>query len=70
MERVLGARLEKMSSPAEETIRLLAQGRTLQEIAQLRERELASTTSPPNKTEIAVAQPKGRHVKARHGNAG
>ena len=40
-----GARPEKMSRPAEETIRLLAQGKTLEEIAQLRERQLASVTS-------------------------
>jgi ATP-dependent DNA helicase RecQ len=36
---------EKMSRPAEETIQLLAQGKTLEEIAQLRERQLASVTS-------------------------
>jgi DNA-binding CsgD family transcriptional regulator len=35
-----------MSRPAEETIQLLAQGKTLEEIAQLRERQLASVTSP------------------------
>ena len=40
-----GVRPEKMSRPAEETIRLLAQGKTLEEIAQLRERQLASVTS-------------------------
>src|SRR5262249_19086921 len=31
---------EKKASPAEETIRLLAEGRTLQEIAQIRDRQL------------------------------
>jgi ATP-dependent DNA helicase RecQ len=36
---------EKMSRPAEETIQLLAQGKTLEEIAGLRERQLASVTS-------------------------
>ena len=36
---------EKMSPPAEETIRLLAQGNTLEQIAQLRERQLGSVTS-------------------------
>jgi len=36
---------EKMSRPAEETIRLLAQGKSLQEIARLRDRQLASVTS-------------------------
>jgi ATP-dependent DNA helicase RecQ len=40
-----GGRLEKMSRPAEETIRLLAQGKTIAEIAQLRERQMASVTS-------------------------
>jgi len=40
-----GVRVEKMSRPAEETLRLLAQGKTLQEIAQLRERQIASVTS-------------------------
>jgi ATP-dependent DNA helicase RecQ len=40
-----GGWLEKMSRPAEETIRLLAQGKTLAEIAQLRERQMASVTS-------------------------
>jgi len=36
---------EKISRPAEETIRLLAQGKSLQEIAKLRDRPLASVTS-------------------------
>src|SRR4051812_15532121 len=36
---------EKMSRPAEETIQLLAKGKTLEEIAGLRERQLASVTS-------------------------
>ncbi|HEX3738442.1 MAG TPA: RecQ family ATP-dependent DNA helicase [Terriglobales bacterium] len=40
-----GARPEKMSRPAEETLRLLAQGKTLVEIAQLRERQLGSVTN-------------------------
>ncbi len=40
-----GARTEKMSCPAEETIRLLAQGKTLEEIAQHRERQLGSVTN-------------------------
>jgi ATP-dependent DNA helicase RecQ len=34
-----------MSRPAEETIRLLAQGKTIAEIAQLRERQMGSVTS-------------------------
>jgi ATP-dependent DNA helicase RecQ len=34
-----------MSRPAEETLRLLAQGKTLVEIAQLRERQLGSVTN-------------------------
>jgi ATP-dependent DNA helicase RecQ len=38
-------RQEKMSRPAEETVRLLAQGKTLQEIAQLRIRQVASVAS-------------------------
>jgi len=38
-------RLEKMSRPAEETIRLLAQGKTFEEIASLRGRQLASVIS-------------------------
>jgi ATP-dependent DNA helicase RecQ len=36
---------EKMSRPAEETIRLLAQGKTLEEIARLRIRQVASVSS-------------------------
>jgi ATP-dependent DNA helicase RecQ len=36
---------EKMSRPAEETIRLLAQGKSLEEIATLRGRQLASVTT-------------------------
>jgi len=38
-------RLEKMSRPAEETIRLLAQGKTFEEIAMIRGRQLASVVS-------------------------
>jgi ATP-dependent DNA helicase RecQ len=38
-------RLEKMSRPAEETIRLLAQGKTFAEIAAVRGRQLASVVS-------------------------
>lgn len=38
-------RLEKMSRPAEETMRLLAQGKTFEEIASLRGRQLASVIS-------------------------
>jgi ATP-dependent DNA helicase RecQ len=38
-------RLEKMSRPAEETIRLLAQGKTFAEIAEVRGRQLASVVS-------------------------
>jgi uncharacterized protein YpbB len=34
--------MEKMSPPAQETIRLLAQGKTFEEIAQIRYRQLAS----------------------------
>ena len=36
---------ERMSGPAEETIRLLAQGKSLDEIAKLRDRQTASVTS-------------------------
>ncbi len=36
---------ERMSRPAEETIRLLAQGKSLDEIAKLRDRQMASVTS-------------------------
>jgi len=35
-------RMEKMSPPAQETIRLLAQGKTFEEIAKLRNRQMAS----------------------------
>ncbi|HET8826196.1 MAG TPA: RecQ family ATP-dependent DNA helicase [Terriglobales bacterium] len=38
-------RLEKMSRPAEETIRLLAQGKTFEEIAAVRGRQLGSVVS-------------------------
>jgi ATP-dependent DNA helicase RecQ len=40
-----GARVEKMSHPAEETMRLLAQGKSLEEVARLRDRQMASVTS-------------------------
>ena len=40
-----GARTEKMSPPAQETIRLLAQGKTFEEIARIRDRQMASVTS-------------------------
>ena len=40
-----GARREKMSPPAQETIRLLAQGKTFEEIAIIRDRQMASVTS-------------------------
>jgi ATP-dependent DNA helicase RecQ len=36
---------KQMSRPAEETIRLLAQGKSLEEIAKLRDRQLGSVTS-------------------------
>jgi ATP-dependent DNA helicase RecQ len=41
----VGAREEKLSRPAEETIRLLAQGKRLEEVAAIRDRQLASVTS-------------------------
>jgi ATP-dependent DNA helicase RecQ len=40
-----GGRAEKLSRPAEETIRLLAEGKTLEEVAKLRDRQMASVTS-------------------------
>ena len=40
-----GARREKVSPPAQETIRLLAQGKTFEEIARIRDRQMASVTS-------------------------
>jgi len=39
------ARMERMSRPAEETIRLLGQGKSLQEIAEIRDRQVASVSS-------------------------
>jgi ATP-dependent DNA helicase RecQ len=40
-----GVRVEKLSRPADDTIRLLAEGKTLEEVAKLRDRRMASVTS-------------------------